>query len=176
MDADISDAPCRGTWGVVLQGRGADQEAPSPSSAPLRGPAPHKGDQQVIRCACCEICARKDWPLSCERVRAGYHHSTGASPRAGGFGIATLIWKLSDRGTTARLPKNGTLRQGEALSQVRTSKEKGLQPSSSTFATGVRASTNQKQKRVPPVYSSVAWDHWSGRDCAAGRPSRSLCF
>ena len=40
------------------------------------------------------------------------------------FGIAKLIWKLSDRGTTARLPKNGTLRQGEALSQVRTSKEK----------------------------------------------------
>ena len=63
---------------MVLQGRGADQEAPSASSAPLRGPAPHKGDQQVIRCACCEICARKDWSLSCERVRAGYQHSTRA--------------------------------------------------------------------------------------------------
>ena len=28
----------------------------------------------------------------------------------------------------------------------------------------------------PPEYASAAWDHWTGRDCAAGRPSRSLCL
>ena len=27
----------------------------------------------------------------------------------------------------------------------------------------------------PPEYASAAWDHWTGRDCATGRPSRSLC-
>ena len=28
----------------------------------------------------------------------------------------------------------------------------------------------------PPEYASAAWDHWTGRDCATGRPSRSLCL
>jgi len=27
-----------------------------------------------------------------------------------------------------------------------------------------------------PEHASAAWDHWTGRDCAAGRPSRSLCL
>ena len=27
-----------------------------------------------------------------------------------------------------------------------------------------------------PEHASAAWDHWTGRDCAAGRPSRSLCW
>ena len=66
-------------------------------------------------------------------------------------------------------------------------KKKGCNRKRYTFATGVRNSTNsplstsnssrkQKQEKVPPVYSSAAWDHWTGRDCAARRPSRSLCL
>ena len=72
---------------MVLQGRGADQEAPSPSSAPLRGPAPsapvrgpapHQGDQQAIRCACSEIVRARLATLLRASVRAGYHHSSRA--------------------------------------------------------------------------------------------------
>ena len=63
---------------------------------------------------------------------------------------AKLIWKLSDRGTTARLPKNGTLRQGEAFEpSSNLERKRGLQPRSSPSATGVRAGTNRKQKKSP---------------------------
>ena len=71
----------------VFKGRGADQEAPSPSSAPLRGPAPsapvrgpapHQGDQQAIRCACSEIVRARLATLLRASVRAGYHHSSRA--------------------------------------------------------------------------------------------------
>ena len=87
MDADIRDAPCARHVVWVFKGRGADQEAPSPSSAPLRGPAPsapvrgpapHQGDQQAIRCACSEIVRARLATLLRASVRAGYHHSSRA--------------------------------------------------------------------------------------------------
>ena len=160
MDADIRDAPCARHVVWVFKGRGADQEAPSPSSAPLRGPAPsapvrgpapHQGDQQAIRCACSEIVRARLATLLRARVRAGYHHSSRADrwhemPAVEvrgrvGWDRKTDLEALR-QGHDRRFPKSGMLR--------RPRKKMSLQLRSSTFATGVRASTNQRQKRSHP--------------------------
>ena len=41
--------------------------------------------------------------------------------------------------------------------------------------TDVFGSQNSSREDTPE-HASAAWDHWTGRDCAAGRPSRSLCL
>ena len=65
-----------------------------------------------------------------------------------------------------------------------------LQPKSSPIATEFVPARTQgchggddldvahqnSSREDPPEYASAAWDHWTGRDCAAGRPSRSLCL
>ena len=63
-----------------------------------------------------------------------------------------------------------------------------LQPKSSPIATEFVPARTQRcdgdldvahrnsSREDPPEYASAAWDHWTGRDCATGRPSRSLCY
>ena len=109
-------------------------------------------------------------------------------PRAGGFwDRETDLQNLRSRHVRHSPAKLLLLAMEGCLFQ-KAERKLPLQPKSSPIATEFVPARTQRcgdyldvahqnsSREDPPEYASAAWDHWTGRDCAAGRPSRSLCL
>ena len=105
-----------------------------------------------------------------------------------GIVIAKLICKNLRSRHVRRSPAKLLLPAMEGCHFQKAERKLPLQPKSSPIATEFVPARTQRcgddldvahqnsSREDPPEYASAAWDHWTGRDCASGRPSRSLCL